>query len=243
MPIEPKPQDLCDREKHVTYPRIVSLRGKQIEITEEKRASRLEEMPEIAWIENQDLRDKVIDAWVAALEAHGFRRISDMKPSGNYDSSPLLTGTQADHMRSVCRLALKSAEEMAGLFPNFRYNRDILIAGALCHDIGKVWEFQPDNVQRWKADPYAVGMPSIRHPGYGVYVCFSMDLPEAVAHIAAAHSAEGELLERSLENTIVHWADVTFWKVVQAGRQFADTDTWLDGQLGGTSGQPKVVKP
>ena len=66
-----------------------------------------------------------------------------------------------------------------------------------------------------------------------------MDLPEAVAHIAAAHSAEGELLERSLENTIVHWADVTFWKTVEAGGQFATTDTWLDGLTGGVSGKPK----
>ncbi len=227
----------------MTYPRTVTLRGKTIEITEAKRAARIAEMPEIDWIEDRDLRDKVIDAWIAALEAHGFSQIGEMKPSGNYDSNPLLTGTQCDHLRSVCRLAVKTAEEMVSLFPNFRYDRNILIAGALCHDIGKVWEFQPDNVKRWKADPYAVGFPSIRHPGYGVFICFAMDLPEEVAHIAAAHSAEGELLERSLENTIVHWADVTFWKVVEAGRQFAKTDTWLDGLTSSISGQPKPAKP
>jgi putative nucleotidyltransferase with HDIG domain len=221
----------------VLQSRTVSLRGKTIELTPEKRARVLEEMPEINWISDVDLRTKVTDAWVAALEAHGFKRISDMKPSGNYDSKPLLTGTQADHMRSVCRLAVKTAEEMSELFPNFRYDRDILIAGALCHDIGKVWEFHPDNVKRWHADKYAVGMPSVRHPGYGVYICFSMDLPEAVAHIAAAHSGEGELLERSLENTMIHWADVTFWKTVEAGRQFAEVDTWLDGQLAEKSGK------
>lgn len=224
----------------MTYPRNVTMRDNTVEITEEKRAARLKEMPEIAWIADEDLRNKVIDAWVVALEAHGFKQIGDMKPSGNYDSMPLLTGTQCDHMRSVCRLAVKTAEEMSALFPNFRYDRDILIAGALCHDIGKVWEFHPDNVKRWKADIRKVGMPSVRHPGYGVYICFTMGLPEAVAHIAAAHSAEGELLERSLENTIVHWADVTFWKAVDAGGQFAPVDNWLDGMTGGVSGQPKA---
>ena len=101
----------------MTYPRTVSLRGKSIEITEAKRAARVAEMPEIDWIGDRDLRDKVIDAWVAALEAHGFTQIGEMKPSGNYDSMPLLTGTQCDHMRSVCRLAVKTAEEMAALFP------------------------------------------------------------------------------------------------------------------------------
>ena len=41
-------------------------------------------------------------------------------------------------------MAVKIAEEMAGLFPDFRYDRDILIGGCLCHDIGKVWEFDPE---------------------------------------------------------------------------------------------------
>jgi len=152
-----------------------------------------------------------------------------MKPSGNYDSAPLRHGTQADHIRSVTRMAVKIAEEMAGLFPEFRYDRDILIAGCLCHDIGKVWEFDPENVTRWKANPRAVGMPSLRHPGYGIHICLTLGLPEAVAHMAAAHSGEGELLVRSLENTILHWADYTFWRVVEAGGQFADSDPWLKG--------------
>lgn len=209
--------------------RVVELRGRRIEITEAMRAAILEEMPEIGWIEDASLRAGVTDAWAAAVASSSFVRIGDMKPSGNYDSRPLRRGTQADHIRSVTRLAVEIAEEMAGLFPDFHYDRDLLIAGALCHDIGKVWEFDPENVRRWKANPRAVGMPSLRHPGYGIHICLSMGLPEAVAHMAAAHSGEGELLVRSLENTILHWADYTFWRVVEAGGQFADSDPWLDG--------------
>jgi len=211
--------------------RTVELRGKRIEITDEKRQRILAELPEIAWIEDASLRSKVIDAWVAAVESANMSAISDMKPSGNYDSRPLRTGTQADHLRSVTRLALKTAEEMSSLFPEFSYNRDILIAGGLCHDIGKVWEFDPENIRRWKRNPRATGLPSLRHPGYGIYICLTMGLPEEVAHIAAAHSGEGELLVRSLENTIIHWADYTFWRVVEAGGQFADTDLWLEGEV------------
>jgi putative nucleotidyltransferase with HDIG domain len=209
--------------------RVVELRGKRIEITDAMRAAILDEMPEIGWIADASLRAGVTDAWAAAVASSSFRRIGDMKPSGNYDSTPLRHGTQADHIRSVTRMAVKIAEEMAGLFPEFRYDRDILIAGCLCHDIGKVWEFDPANVRRWKANPRAVGMPSLRHPGYGIHICLTMGLPEAVAHMAAAHSGEGELLVRSLENTILHWADYTFWRVVEAGGQFADSDPWLQG--------------
>ncbi len=186
----------------------------------------LDEMPEIEWIEDETLRHNVTDAWAAAVASAGFGAIGDMRPSGNYDSLPLRTGTQADHIRSVARLSLKIAEEMAGLFPDFRYDRDLMIAGALCHDIGKVWEFDPENVARWKADPRRVGLPSMRHPGYGIHICLSAGLPEAVAHMAAAHSGEGELLQRSLENTILRWADHTFWLVAEAGDLLDGDSQW-----------------
>jgi putative nucleotidyltransferase with HDIG domain len=209
-------------------PRSVVLNGKTITIDDAARARIQEEMPEILWIKDQGLRDGVTDAWAAAIASSSLKRIGDMKPSGNYDSKPLATGTQADHMRSVTRLALKTAEEFAALFPAFTYDRDLLIAGCLCHDIGKVWEFDPENVKRWKADPRKVGVPSLRHPGYGIHICLTMGLPEAVAHMAAAHSGEGELLMRSKENTILHWADYTFWRVVEAGGLFAEKDAWLE---------------
>ena len=45
--------------------------------------------------------------------------------------------------------------------------------------------------------------------------------------MAAAHSGEGELLTRSLENTILHWADYTFWMVAEAGGQLVDQDDWV----------------
>lgn len=106
-------------------------------------------------------------------------------------------------------------------------DRDTILAGGLCHDIGKVWEFDPNNVERWRADPSDTGMPSIRHPGYGVYICLTLELPETVAHIAGGHSGEGELLTRSLENTIIRWADHSFWKIVEASGQLDSEDSWL----------------
>lgn len=208
-------------------PRSVVLNGRTIVIDDAARQRIRDEMPEILWIKDQALQDGVTDAWTAAIASSSLSRIGDMKPSGNYDSRPLATGTQADHIRSVTRMALKIAEEFAALFPAFSYDRDILIAGCLCHDIGKVWEFDPVNVKRWKADPRKVGMPSLRHPGYGIHICLTMGLPEAVAHMAAAHSGEGELLMRSKENTILHWADYTFWRVVEAGGLFSESDPWL----------------
>ena len=212
--------------------RVVELRGQRVVIDAAKRAAVQAEMPEILWIADAKLRGDVTDAWAAALATSSFARLGDMKPSGNYDSAPLRSGSQADHIRSVTRMAVKIAEEMDQLFPAFAYDRDLLIAGCLCHDIGKVWEFDPANVERWKAAPRAAGIPSIRHPAYGVHICLTLGLPEAVAHMAGAHSGEGELLTRSLENTILHWADYTFWRVAEAGNQFAEKDEWIPGVEG-----------
>lgn len=201
-------------------PDTVRLAGKLVEITDEKRARMQEELPEILWIENDDLRRRVTDAWVAALGSSSFEALGEMRGSGNYDTPELRRGSQADHIRSVTRMAVRIYEEMAALFPGFPCDRDILIAGCLCHDIGKVWEFDPENVRRWRENPRATGMPSIRHPGYGIHICLTMGLPEEVAHMAAAHSGEGELLVRSVENTILNRADYTFWQVAEAGGQF-----------------------
>lgn len=198
----------------------VRLGGKVIELTDEKRARMQQELPEILWIEDGELRRRVTDAWIAALESSSFGSLGEMRGSGNYDTPALRHGTQADHIRSVTRMAVRIYEEMSALFPDFPCNRDILIAGCLCHDIGKIWEFDPENVRRWRENPRATGMPSIRHPGYGIHICLTMGLPEEVAHMAAAHSGEGELLVRSVENVILNRADYTFWQVAEAGGQF-----------------------
>ncbi len=176
-----------------------------------------EELPEVEEISDPELQKKVVEAWATSLGDSSFGRISEIRPSGNPDTPPLKTGTQADHIRGVTRLAMVIADEMTAMFPDLNIDRDILIAGALCHDVGKPWEFDPRNQARWKAAPRAAGLPSIRHPAYGVHICLSVGLPEAVAHMAGAHSGEGELVVRSLENTVVHHADYAFWHTLEAG--------------------------
>ena len=168
-------------------------------------------------IADSGLREKVVEAWATALSRSSFGAIAEIRPSGNPNTPPLKVGTQADHIRGVTRLAIAIADEMTAMFPDLKVNRDLLIAGALCHDVGKPWEFDPENQARWKGAPRAAGWPSIRHPAYGVHVCLSVGLPEEVAHMAAAHSGEGELVVRSLENTIVHHADYAFWGTLEAG--------------------------
>jgi putative nucleotidyltransferase with HDIG domain len=185
-------------------------------VTDLLRAKVRAELPEAAEIRDVELREMVIEAWALALAASSFRAIADIEPSGNPGVNTLKSGTQTDHIRGVTRLAIAIADQLCAQLPDLRIDRDILIAGALCHDIGKPWEFDPKNRERWESRPRKAGLPSIRHPAFGVHVCLTAGLPEEVAHCAAAHSGEGELLVRSLENTIVHHADYAFWGIARA---------------------------
>ncbi|MDH3662799.1 MAG: HD domain-containing protein [Alphaproteobacteria bacterium] len=187
------------------------------DVTDELRARVRSELPEVDHIEDEDLRSSVVEAWALALARSSYKAIAEIEPSGNPGVMMLRRGTQTDHIRGVTRIAMRIAEELKAMFPETSINKDIVIAGALCHDVGKPWEFDPENRKRWEAQPRAAGLPSVRHPAYGAHICLTVGLPEEVVHCAAAHSGEGELLTRSLENTIVHHADYAFWGVLQAG--------------------------
>ena len=187
------------------------------EVTEALRRQMREELPEVAAIQDAGLRERVVEAWAIAIARSSWRSIRDIPPAGNPGQMLLTRGDQTDHIRGVTRLAMRMAEEMAASNPDMLINHDIVVAGGLCHDIGKPWEFDPENRRRWEAAPRATGLPSIRHPAYGVHLCLLAGLPEEVAHIAGAHSGEGELVVRSLEGTIVHLADIGWWTMALAG--------------------------
>ena len=187
------------------------------EVTDALRATVRRELPEVEDIRDEDLRAKVIEAWALCLACSSFESIDAIEPAANPGVNRLKDGKQSDHIRGVTRMAVVVADEMCALQPDLHVNKDILIAGALCHDVGKPFEFDPENRKRWEANPYAAGLPAIRHPAFGVHICLSVGLPEEVAHCAAAHSGEGELVVRSLENTIIHHVDYAFWNVCRAG--------------------------
>ena len=187
------------------------------EITDALRAQVLDELPELDQINNEDLRAKAVDAWALALARSSFTSIKEIAPAGNPDVNEVKRGDQTDHLRGVTRLAIGIATEMQAAYPELAIDMDTIVAGGLLHDVGKAWEFDPENRKRWKSDQRRYGKPSIRHPGYGAHICLTVGLPEEIAHIAMAHSGEGELLVRSLECMIVHQADYTFWNTLLAG--------------------------
>ena len=180
------------------------------------RAHILEDLPEIAEIQSADLREKVIDAWVFALERSSFDRVTDIPGEGSPNVFVLKRGMQDAHLRGVTRLALAIYDEFKSVYPEAMVDRDIILAGGLCHDIGKTWEFDPENLKRWRERGDRYGEPSFRHSAYGTHVCLSVGLPEEIGHICMGHSLEGAHIGHSTECYIIRQADHAWWHVAAA---------------------------
>ena len=189
-------------------------------IDEKIRQGVIESLPEASQIKDEELREKVYDAWAISLSESGYSKLEEIPNSGTPDTDIAKIGTQADHLRGVARIAAALAAEFKNTFEGFNVDMDEVIAGGLCHDLGKPFEYA--NQQRWKSDPRITGKPSIRHTVYGVHVALTAGLPENIAHIAGAHSLEGEYVERSLAAEIVYYADHAFWGLL-AKAGIADT--------------------
>jgi putative nucleotidyltransferase with HDIG domain len=175
------------------------------------RSGILSDLPEIMDIRDDTLREQVIAAWALALRDSSFARISEIPGEGAPNHFVLRNGSQEMHLRGVAHLAVGVVEEFVRSFPAVDVDRDIVLAGALCHDIGKCWECDPVNQARWRARPNKVGYPSLRHSVYGAHICLAAGLPEAIAHIALGHSLEGTHIQLSTECMIVRWADNSWW--------------------------------
>jgi putative nucleotidyltransferase with HDIG domain len=159
--------------------------------------------PELEWITNRDLREKVAATWVRAFER------SPLKPA-DLDHIPFTLlvrdcpATFMEHKRCVVHIARRSAESMVEfLGKGLKIDLDTVIAGAILADVGKLLEYE---VVDGKARQSQRG-EFLRHPFTGVALAMECGVPEAVCHIIAAHAAEGDLVKRSTEATIVHHAD------------------------------------
>jgi putative nucleotidyltransferase with HDIG domain len=190
------------------------------------RAGVVQSLPEIAEIVDSQLRAKVVEVHALALAETEYERIEDIPPCGIPGSPPMKRGTQADHYRGVARMALGMADELERVMGGFGVDRDLLLAGALCHDVGKAYEFSPRNRERWDTNTMHTGRPALRHPVYGVHLGLQAGLPEPVIHCIGAHSlnGEGSFVEASLELRIIQYADIAFWEMLETAG-IVDRDT------------------
>jgi putative nucleotidyltransferase with HDIG domain len=161
--------------------------------------------PELAWIEDDDLREKTTKTWDLALArsiltAEDLQRIPFTLKAG-----PDLQISFMAHKRAVVHVAKESALKMKEFFKDdLPIDMDVVIAGAILADVGKLLEYELDQNGRSMQGTYG---KYLRHPFSGVSLAEECGVPAEVCHIIATHAAEGDLVKRTTEAYIVHHAD------------------------------------
>lgn len=159
--------------------------------------------PELAWIENDELRASVARTWQRALEL-GPLTAEDLDSIPFTLLIPDCPATFMEHKRCVVHIARRGAEAMQQFMgSSLRIDLDVVIAGAILADVGKLLEYEKIDgvVKQSRRGAY------LRHPFTGVALAMESGVPDAVCHIIAAHAGEGDLVKRTTEAIIVHHAD------------------------------------
>ena len=159
--------------------------------------------PEINWIKDEELKTKVLDCWVYAIE-NSVLTAEDLEVIPFSLLIKDCNVTFMNHKRTVVQLSVDIAKKMKENFGDeISINMDILIAGAILIDVGKLLEY--DKVDGKLTTSNAGKL--LRHPFSGVALADRFGLPPEVQHIIAYHSKEGDLGKRTVEAIIVHHAD------------------------------------
>ncbi|UCD92197.1 MAG: HD domain-containing protein [Methanobacteriota archaeon] len=162
--------------------------------------------PELELIQDVDLKSKVMQVYDEAMKEGGW---TDLKPI----PFSLLVETELgyiDHVRAVTRIAIESGKIMKE--GGFDIDMDVLVAGGLLHDIGKLLEYTTKEGKVVKSE-YG---KHLRHPISGAILAKKFGLGDKVVNIIAGHSKEGDHGWRCNEAIIIHHADFTYFHIVKA---------------------------
>lgn len=166
------------------------------------REELLQVLPEIEFIEDESLRDKVAKTWEDGLSRGGWT-------PKDIERMPFTLAKKSDinfaqHVRSVTKICLAAYETFDQVYGGkLKLEKDILLAGALLHDVGKLLEMEESSGTFRKSAEGRL----VRHPFSGVALADANGIPPEVQHIIGTHSKEGDPYKRTPEAVVVHLAD------------------------------------
>ncbi len=158
----------------------------------------------IEQISNPDIREKVRRTMETAILRAGWTEEQALE----IPFTLLIPGTKVtllEHTKQVTEMALDNAERMSKAYENYSFDRDVLIAGGLLHDVGKFLEYSLRDGAFVKSECGKF----LRHPFSGCAIAYEMGLPPAICHCIAVHANEGDGGWRSLEAIAINKADFT----------------------------------
>ncbi len=162
----------------------------------------MEKLIELAkLIENKELREKTIEILKDIRVTHpGFQKYEREDPEKVRTpfvvNDVIVFRDLVIHTTAVVETCIKVAELVEKNY-GVVVNKDALIAGALLHDIMKVYEFKGNKPTGMLLDHSALGLAEL----------YKREFPEEVLHLVISHAAPSTNPPRTLEAIILHYVD------------------------------------
>jgi len=162
----------------------------------------IELMPEIAGIRDDALRRQVLEYWETAFDR------STWSSAGGVEAVPyntqISTSTLVHHSRAVTQLALTGSRNARELH-RVELDDDLIIAGAILHDVCKLLESEPDG--EGGARKSELGR-FLAHGVVGGYLAHELGLPIVIEHIIVTHTPQSKALPQTAEGVLIRHADI-----------------------------------
>jgi len=160
--------------------------------------------PILSRITSEEIKEKTVKAWVMAAQEGGWQK-EDLEKI----PFTLLTDTHGinliEHTIAVTLGAAGLARAVKDTYREIPYeiDQDILYAGGLLHDVGKLLEIEyVDGVYRKSHSGKCA-----RHPISGAIIAAKVGLPDEIINTIANHAKEGEGRPQRIETILIHQAD------------------------------------
>lgn len=163
--------------------------------------------PEIGQIENEKLRQGVIDVWLDVSKMTSWENFEDIPKNLKSEKYRPLVG----HIRGVTQMAASMAE-IAQKLHGTPYDRDMLLAACLLHDASKPLECEPNPEGEPSGGPARPGRVSdigrnIQHGVYAAHKILEKNMALELAHLVITHTHSSNVRATSWEAALLFYAD------------------------------------
>jgi putative nucleotidyltransferase with HDIG domain len=189
--------------------------------TVDYRRQVVDAFPELDDVDDDSLREQVVEAWRLGLERGGWRDVYDIPYAWNIHEV-----TNVEHVRGVTRIAVRAAEEQRD-FHGADPDMDVVRAACLLHDVGKCYEYVDfvDEEKLRDPDPeYAT--EEVPHSLSGYALAHEVGCPLAVQR-AIPHFI-GEIPTRTLEAELVKSANSASSNAITQAAMGISLQEWVD---------------
>lgn len=160
----------------------------------------------LSQITDEDIRNKVVDAWKLGCDRGGWESVDDLYKM----PYTLLTETHGvnfiEHTIAVTEGAIALAKVQTDNYVKMPYVIDMnrLIAGGILHDVGKLLEIEPDGSGGWRKSRNGM---CARHPISGAIITAEVGLSDEIVNTVGCHAKEGDGRPQVIETVLIHQAD------------------------------------